>query len=57
MNLRFLEAFVRVARLSSFKAAADRLCTTQASISSHIATFEEQLGARLFAVTEGAVVS
>jgi DNA-binding transcriptional LysR family regulator len=48
MNLRFLEAFVWVARLSSFKAAADRLCTTQAGISSRIATLEEQLGVRLF---------
>jgi DNA-binding transcriptional LysR family regulator len=48
MNLRFLEAFVWVARLSSFKAAADKLCTTQAGISSRIATLEEQFGARLF---------
>ncbi|MDQ3446895.1 MAG: LysR family transcriptional regulator [Pseudomonadota bacterium] len=48
MNLRFLEAFVWVARLSSFKAAADKLCTTQAGISSRIATLEEQLGTRLF---------
>ncbi len=48
MNLRFLEAFVWVARLSSFKAAADKLCTTQAGISSRIATLEEQLGVRLF---------
>jgi DNA-binding transcriptional LysR family regulator len=48
VNLRFLEAFVWVARLSSFKAAADKLCTTQAGISSRIATLEEQLGARLF---------
>jgi len=48
MNLRFLEAFVWVARLSSFTAAADKLCTTQAGISSRIATLEEQLGARLF---------
>jgi DNA-binding transcriptional LysR family regulator len=48
VNLRFLEAFVWVARLSSFKAAADKLCTTQAGISSRIATLEEQLGVRLF---------
>jgi DNA-binding transcriptional LysR family regulator len=48
MNLRFLEAFVWVARLSSFKAAAERLSTTQAGISSRIATLEEQLGVRLF---------
>ncbi|MFN7570655.1 MAG: LysR family transcriptional regulator [Betaproteobacteria bacterium] len=48
MNLRFLEAFVWIARLRSFKAAADKLCTTQAGISSRIATLEEQLGTRLF---------
>lgn len=48
MNLRFLEAFVWVARLSSFKAAADKLSTTQAGISSRIATLEDQLGVRLF---------
>lgn len=48
MNLRFLEAFVWVARLSSFKSAADKLSTTQAGISSRIGTLEEQLGTRLF---------
>ncbi len=48
MNLRFLEAFVWVARLRSFKAAAEKLSTTQAGISSRIATLEQQLGARLF---------
>jgi DNA-binding transcriptional LysR family regulator len=48
MNLRFLEAFVWVARLRSFKAAADRLHTTQAGISGRIATLEEQFGVRLF---------
>lgn len=48
MNLRFLEAFVWVARLASFKAAASKLCTTQAAISSRIATLKGQLGVRLF---------
>lgn len=48
MNLRFLQAFVWVARLRSFKAAADRLHTTQAGISGRIATLEEQFGVRLF---------
>jgi len=48
MNLRFVEAFVWVARLKSFKGAAERLHTTQAAISSRIATFESDLGARLF---------
>ncbi len=40
MNVRFLEAFVWVARLGSFRAAADKLHTTQAGISSRIATLE-----------------
>lgn len=48
MNLRFVEAFLWVARLKSFKGAAERLHTTQAAISSRIATLEEELGARLF---------
>jgi DNA-binding transcriptional LysR family regulator len=48
MNLRFLEAFVWVARFGSFKAAADRLHTTQTAISARIATLEEQFGVRLF---------
>ncbi len=48
MNVRFLEAFVWVARLGSFTGAADKLHTTQAGISSRIATLEEQFGVRLF---------
>lgn len=48
MNLRFLESFLWVARLGSFKAAAEKLHTTQAGISSRIATLEEQFGVRLF---------
>lgn len=48
MNVRFLEAFVWVARLGSFKAAADKMHTTQAGISSRIATLENQFGVRLF---------
>jgi DNA-binding transcriptional LysR family regulator len=48
MNLRFLEAFVWVARLQSFKAAADKLHTTQAGISGRITTLEAQFGVRLF---------
>ena len=48
MNVRFLEAFVWVARLGSFRAAAEKLHTTQAGISSRIATLEEQFGVRLF---------
>jgi DNA-binding transcriptional LysR family regulator len=48
MNVRFLQAFVWVAKLGSFKGAADKLMTTQAGISSRIATLEEQFGVRLF---------
>ena len=48
MNVRFLEAFVWVARLGSFKAAADKMHTTQAGISSRIATLEQQFGVKLF---------
>jgi DNA-binding transcriptional LysR family regulator len=48
MNVRFLEAFVWVSKLGSFTAAADKLHTTQAGISSRIATLEEQFGVRLF---------
>ena len=48
MNVRFLEAFVWVAKLGSFKAAAEKMHTTQAGISSRIATLEEQFGVREF---------
>lgn len=48
MNTRFLEAFVWVARLGSFRAAADRLNLTQAAISSRIASLENSFGKRLF---------
>ena len=48
MNLRFLETFVWVARLRSFSLAADKLATTQASVSNRIATLERELGVRLF---------
>lgn len=48
MNLRFIEAFVWVARLHSFTAAAEKLYTTQAAISARIATLEEDFGVKLF---------
>jgi len=48
MNVRFLEAFVWVAKLGSFKAAAEKMHTTQAGISSRIATLEQQFGVKLF---------
>ena len=48
MNLRFIEAFVWVARLRSFTAAAEKLYTTQAAISARIATLEDDFGVKLF---------
>lgn len=47
MNLRFLETFVWVARLKSFRLTADKLFTTQASVSSRIAALEADLGVKL----------
>lgn len=48
MNLKFLETFVWVARLKSFSLTAEKLFTTQASISSRIAVLENELGVKLF---------
>lgn len=48
MNLKFLETFVWVARLKSFRLTAEKLFTTQASISSRIAVLEDELGVKLF---------
>lgn len=48
MNIRFLESFVWVARLNSFRAAAEKLNVSQATISSRIATLEDELQCRLF---------
>lgn len=48
MNLRFIETFVCVARLKSFRMAADRLNTSQAAISNRIASLEQEMGVRLF---------
>lgn len=48
MNTRFLEAFIWVVRLGSFRAAAERLNMTQAAISSRIAALEQDVSLRLF---------
>ncbi|PKA44139.1 LysR family transcriptional regulator [Rhizobium sullae] len=48
MNLRFVETFLWIVRLGSFSAAAEKLNTTQASISNRIATLERELGVQLF---------
>lgn len=47
MNLRFVEAFLWVARLKSVTRAADKLCLTQSAVSSRIASLEEELGVPL----------
>lgn len=47
MDLKALETFVRVAELGSFRAAANKLHTTQPAISQRIAQLEAELGARL----------
>ena len=47
MNLRFLETFVWVARLKSFRLTAQKLFTTQAAVSSRIAALEADLGVKL----------
>lgn len=47
MNLRFVEAFVWVARLRSITRAADKLCITQSAVSSRIASLEQELGVSL----------
>jgi len=48
VNTRFLEAFVWVARLGSFRAAAEKLNITQAAISNRIASLEQDFDTRLF---------
>ncbi len=48
MNLRFLETFVWLAKLRNFRMTAEKLHTTQAAVSSRIATLEQELGVRLF---------
>lgn len=55
MNLRFIETFLWVARLGSFRAAAERLNTTQAAVSNRIATLEAALGQDLFERMPGGV--
>ncbi|WP_409076561.1 LysR family transcriptional regulator (plasmid) [Pantoea sp. C3] len=48
MNTRFLETFICVVRLGSFRAAADKLHLTQAAISNRIGSLEEDIGTQLF---------
>ena len=48
MNLKQLEAFVKVAEDGSFSKAAKALFLTQPTISAHISSLEKELNARLF---------
>ena len=47
MHLSYLETFVQLARLKNFSRTAERLNTTQPSVSARIARLEEHFGARL----------
>ncbi len=53
MNLRFLETFVRAARLKKMTLAAEELHASQAAVSARIAAFEEELGVRVFVREKG----
>jgi DNA-binding transcriptional LysR family regulator len=48
MNVRFLETFLWLAKLGNFRITAEKLHTTQASVSNRIATLEQDFGVRLF---------
>ena len=48
MNLKQLEAFVKVADAGSFSKAAKGLYLTQPTVSAHISSLEKELNARLF---------
>jgi DNA-binding transcriptional LysR family regulator len=47
MNLKFVEAFLWVARLGSITRAAKKLCLTQSAVSHRVATLENELGVEL----------
>ncbi|MEK9970028.1 MAG: LysR family transcriptional regulator, partial [Ferrovibrio sp.] len=47
-DLRNLETFVWVAHLGGFRAAADKLNTTQPAVSQRIALLESEFGVKLF---------
>lgn len=48
MNLRQLEAFIKVSDSKSFSKAAQELYLTQPTVSAHIQTLEKELKVRLF---------
>jgi DNA-binding transcriptional LysR family regulator len=47
MNLRFVEAFVWVARLNCITRAAEKLCLSQSAVSNRVAALEQELGTLL----------
>ena len=47
MNLKQLEAFVKVAETKSFSEAAKQLFLTQPTISAHVSALEKELNSRL----------
>ncbi len=53
MNLRFLETFVWAARLRKMTLVAQRLHTTDATVSARIAAFEDELGVKVFVREKG----
>jgi DNA-binding transcriptional LysR family regulator len=55
IDLKSLETFVRVARLSSFRIAAERLNTTQPAVSARIAGIEGLLGLKVLTRTTRSV--
>lgn len=48
MNIKHLETFYWIARLGSFTAAAERVFTTQSTVSMRIQELEQSLGVKLF---------
>ncbi len=48
MNLKQLEAFVKVAELGNYSKAAKEMFLTQPTVSAHIFSLEKELGVRLF---------
>ncbi|MDV7339178.1 LysR family transcriptional regulator [Terasakiella sp. A23] len=56
MRLKNLETFLAIVKLGSFSAAAEKLHTTQPSISNRITQLEEELGVALFHRAKGKMV-
>lgn len=55
MNIKHLETFLYIVRLGSFRAAAEKLHTTQPAISARIASLEQGLNSKLFERTKAKV--